>query len=159
MSLQTEKHRQSYIDYINKNYSLNRSLFISCHVDDYLGYNRGNLSREELFHRISKLITRFNRSLEKYCFSKDQKRLEKLSVIEMFNRKHFHIVVETPQHISKERMKQFIEMSFVDSKRLYDLDIRDVDYRYSLYEYMTKEQVNLNEDTVDIKNSYFKKLN
>ena len=118
-----------------------------------------NTERNELFRRISKVNTQFYRRLEKYCFTKDKQRLEKFSVIEMKNNNHVHLIVETCEHLSKEMMKNYILMSYTDTKKMCEIDIREVDYRYSLYKYLTKEKVNLNKDTVDIKNCYFKKLN
>lgn len=169
MSIQTEKYRQSYIDFINSSYELNRSFFISCNLIDVLSldivkvrkneYKHLNTERNELFRRISKVNTQFYRRLEKYCFTKDKQRLEKFSVIEMKNNNHVHLIVETCEHLSKEMMKNYILMSYTDTKKMCEIDIREVDYRYSLYKYLTKEKVNLNKDTVDIKNCYFKKLN
>lgn len=170
MSIQTEKYRQSYIDFINSNSDLNRSFFITCNLIDQLSldivkvrkneYKYLNTSRNELFRRISKVNTQFFRTLEQCCFTKDRKRLEKLSVIHMNTYKnHVHLVVETCEHLSKEMMKNYIFMSFNNTKKMCEIDIREVDHRYSLYEYLTKEQVDVNKDTVDIENSYFKKLN
>jgi hypothetical protein len=172
MSLQEDKLRQSYIDWVNTEYQLNRGWFVTCHLDDYLGldivrvrrnsskteYKNLNTDRNELFRRISKVNTKFYRTLEKNCFRKDRKRLEKFSVIEMKNRNHIHYVVESCEHLSKDMMKNYLLLSYGETKRLVDFNIKEVEYKTSLYEYMTKEQVDVNKDTVDIENCYFKKL-
>jgi len=144
--------REGWGDWLNDRFDFERALFLTVHLDEYLSWRKDDLAKAE----VSKRVKRFFRRLEKKCFKSQKKRLEKFTVIETKNRNHVHIVVETPQHLSNETMKSNVELSFRETQGFGKPYIVNMRKKSGLIEYLTKE-VDLNKDTVDLKNLWVKR--
>ncbi len=131
-----------------------RGMFVTIHYSGGLSDNR-DFNTRMLLERVNK---QFLRKLERKLGFNDRTRLEKLVVIEKGKfRNHVHMVVETPIHISNEKMTEMIQRCIRSNTKLGSSDIQPFYDKEGLVRYLSKE-VSIQEiDCIDLKNTFTKK--
>jgi len=127
-------------------------------LDEYFGViKKGKFSRERLRNHVqNRIVKPYLSNLNKRIYTNRRKRIPRSVFIEMNGRTHVHMIVETPEHISSRRMKALIAQSAVETPGVVGEKTMKVNNHHSLIDYLLKE-INIDTDTVDIENSFFKK--
>ena len=106
MYIQTKIQKQSS-NWLHNSFDLHRGMFVTIHYTDKLGFDRGFNTRL-LLEKVNK---RLLRKLEKKLGFNDRQRLERLVFIEKGrSRNHTHMMVETPIHVSNQRMIETLRL-------------------------------------------------
>ena len=104
-----------------------------------------------LLERVNK---QFVRKLERGLGFNNRTRLEKLVVIEKGTfRNHVYIVVETPNHISNEKITESIQTCIQSNTKLVSSDMQTLYGREGLIRYLSKEISTQQIDYIDRKNT------
>lgn len=124
------------------------------HFTDSLGFDRGFNTRMLL----EKTNKQFLRKLESKLGFNDRTRLEKLVVIEKGKfRNHVHMVIETPIHVSNEKMTKTIQGCIRSSTRLGSSRIEPFYDKERLFGYLSKEVWTQDIDCIDLKNTFIRR--
>ena len=129
-----------------------RPVFFTGVLNDNLGYEDGELNNE----MIRKNNKHFLNELHRKVYKKSKKKITRLIVIEKGKgRKHCHIVLDTPEHISYLNFHHLISQSWLKTKGGISIDITPVYNIKGLNQYLSKELYpNCELMGVDIQNSF-----
>jgi hypothetical protein len=153
MYIQNQAQQQAS-KWLHTNFHLHRGIFVTYHFIDSLGFNR-SFNTRLLLEKVNK---RLLRKLEKKLGFNDRTRLNRLVFIEKGRtRNHTHMMVETPIHVSNQRMIETIIECIESSNKIVSLDIQPVREKQELISYLTKEVTEQNSDCIDVKNTFIKK--
>jgi hypothetical protein len=153
MYIQTKIQKQSS-NWLHNSFDLHRGMFVTIHYTDKLGFDRGFNTRL-LLQKVNK---RLLRKLENKLGFNDRQRLGRLVFIEKGrSRNHTHMMVETPIHVSNQRMIETINECIESSNKIVSSDIKPVREKQELINYLTKEIKERNSDCIDEKNTFIKR--
>lgn len=153
MYLETHLKEQTS-EWLDNLFTLPRGMFVTIHYSGGLSDNR-DFNTRMLLERVNK---QFLRKLERKLGFSDRTRLEKLVVIEKGKfRNHVHMIVETPIHISNEKMTETIQGCIRSNTKLGSSDIRPFYDKEELVRYLSKEVSTQEIDCIDLKNTFTKK--
>ena len=131
-----------------------RGMFVTIHYSEGLGDKRG-LNIRMILESVNK---QFLRKLERKLGFNDRTRLEKLVVIEKGKfRNHVHMVIETPIHVSNEKMTKTIQGCIRSSTRLGSSRIEPFYDKERLFGYLSKEVWTQDIDCIDLKNTFIRR--
>jgi hypothetical protein len=154
-SLDTEKKsyqptRYDYEEWFH-DFHIHRPMFLTGVFDDYVGFGRGdgNIDRIQNNHR------HFFNDLHRTIYKKSKRKLPRMVVIERgAGRLHSHMVIETPEHLSRSQFHKILTASWMKTKHGVNLHIVVGYNKDGLDEYCSKElgEGNKTFSQVDVKN-------
>ena len=113
-----------------------RPVFFTGVLNDELGYGESELVDD----RIKKNNKHFMNELHRKVFKKSKKKITSLVVIEKGNgRKHCHIVLDTPEHLSITQFQHMITQSWKKTKNGVSVQFSYVYDLENLKSYLAKE--------------------
>mgnify|MGYP001254820109 CR=1 FL=1 len=128
-----------------------RPIFFTGVLNNNYGYGDGELNNE----MIRKNNKHFLNDLHRKVYKKSKKKLKRLVVIEKGQiRKHCHIVLDIPEHLSCYDFIHLVYKSWLKTKGGISIDISPVYDIKGLNQYLSKEIYPNSELGVDIQNSY-----
>ena len=128
-----------------------RPIFFTGVLNNKYGYGDSELNNE----MIRKNNRHFLNDLHRKVYKKSKKKITRLIVIEKGNsRKHCHMILDVPEHLSETNFHHLISKSWLKTKGGISTDISTVYNPTGLNEYLSKEIYPNSELGVDIQNSY-----
>ena len=113
-----------------------RPVFFTGVFNDRLGYGEGEVNADE----IRKTNKHFFNELHRRVFKKTNKKIPRLVVIERGRgRKHSHMVLETPEHLSAIQYHHLIQQSWLRTRNGVSIDLTPVYDLHGLSNYLSKE--------------------
>ena len=113
-----------------------RPVFFTGVLNNTLGYGDG----EFYYNLIRKTNKHFLNDLHRKVYKKSKKKLSRLIVIEKGkSRKHIHMVIDVPEHLSNFKFNQLIKQSWLKTRGGISIDITPVYNINGLREYLSKE--------------------
>ena len=117
-------------------FHIHRPCFLTGVFDDYVGFGRG----DENIERIQKNHRHFFNELHRRIYKKSKRKLPRMVVIEQgAGRFHSHMVIETPEHLSRSQFHKILMASWVKTKHGVNLHHVVGYYKNGLDEYCSKE--------------------
>jgi len=118
------------------NFDTQRPLFLTGVFDDYVGLSKGEGNIEQ----IQKTHRHFFNEIHRRIYKKSKRKLPRIVVIERGNgRLHSHIVIETPEHLSKAQFHQILTAAWKKTKHGVNLHTVVGYDKNGLDEYCSKE--------------------
>jgi len=134
------------------NFETHRPIFLTGVFDDYVGFGKGASNIE----RIQNTNRHFFNELHRLAYKKSKRKLPRIVVIECgAGRFHSHMVIETPEHLSRRQFHQMLTASWEKTKHGVNLHSVVGYDKNGLDDYCSKElgQDNKTFSQVDEKNS------
>ena len=117
-------------------WSFYRPVFFTGVLNNKLGYGDSELNNE----MIRKNNRHFLNELHRKVYKKSKKKITRLIVIEKgISRKHIHMVIDVPEHLSNFKFNQLIKQSWLKTRGGISIDITPVYNINGLREYLSKE--------------------
>ena len=113
-----------------------RPVFFTGVLNNTLGYGDGEFN----YNLIRNNNKHFLNDLHRCVFKKSKNKLTRLIVIEKgISRKHIHMVIDVPEHLSNFKFNQLIKQSWLKTRGGISIDITPVYNINGLRDYLSKE--------------------